>query len=274
MHHSTIDGVAFTLKAPFDFSFLRKYGKVFRVFDDQDSGNICFGLDDGQRKYFAKFAGAPTQRTCVSAAEAIANLKRTVPVYQELAHPNLITFIQAEEITDGLLMLFDWVDAECPHPMYPQSRERFLQLATPAIKQQMFADILRFHAHVAAKGYVAIDFYDGSMMYDFNNARTVLCDIDFYAKQPYVNQMGRLWGSSRFMAPEEFQLGAAIDELTNVYTMGATAFSLFSSERGSRDITHWQLSETLYDIAKRAISDERSARQQSIAQLAQEWGAA
>lgn len=36
-----------------------------------------------------------------------------------------------------------------------------------------------------------------------------------------------MWGSSRFQSPEEYQLGADIDEVTNVYTIGATAFALF-----------------------------------------------
>jgi len=30
------------MKSLFDFSFLGKYGKVFQVFEAQDSGNICF----------------------------------------------------------------------------------------------------------------------------------------------------------------------------------------------------------------------------------------
>ncbi len=38
------------------------------------------------------------------------------------------------------------------------------------------------------------------------------CDIDLYSKKPYVNKMGRLWGSSRFMSPEEFELNAMIIE--------------------------------------------------------------
>ena len=54
------DGVPYKLKASFDFSFLSKYGKVFKVFDNQDSGNICFGVADGDKRYFVKFAGAPT----------------------------------------------------------------------------------------------------------------------------------------------------------------------------------------------------------------------
>ena len=85
--------------------------------------------------------------------------------------------------------------------------------------------------------------------------------------------MGRMYGSSRFMSPEEFQLGATIDEITNVYTMGATAFALFGGER-DRSIEKWTLNTALYDVAKKAVSNERSQRQQSIEQLIEEWRAA
>ena len=46
-------------ESPFDFSFISKYGTIFKVFDDRNSGNICFGVktDDG-KCYFIKFAGA------------------------------------------------------------------------------------------------------------------------------------------------------------------------------------------------------------------------
>jgi len=267
-----IDDVPYKLKAPFDFSFLRKYGKVFKVFDDQDSGNICFGVSDGDDRYFVKFAGAPTAHACVNAEEAIANLKRTVPIYRDLAHPNLVQYINSEEINNGFAMIFAWTDAKCMHPMYPRARQKFLQMPLET-RHKVFEEILSFHAYVAKQGYVAIDFYDGSIMYDFSKQKTVICDIDFYAKAPYTNEMGRLWGSSRFMSPEEFQLGACIDEITNVYTMGATAFALFGDER-AKGIENWKLSEVLFAVAKRAVHAERDQRQQSITQFISEWTAA
>jgi serine/threonine-protein kinase len=186
-----------------------------------------------------------------------------------LTHPNLIKFIKAEEIGSGFAAVFEWVDAECMHQMYPRFREKFLQMP-PQKRCQVFEEILAFHAHVAAQGYVAIDFYDGSIMYGFSKGQTIICDIDFYSKAPYINNMGRLWGSSHFMSPEEFELGASIDEITNVYTMGATAFALFGDER-DRCTEKWQLCKALFDVAKRAVSDEREKRQQSIRQLIEEW---
>ena len=266
------DGVPYKLKKTFDFSFLSKYGKVFNVFDDQDSGNICFGVVDGEEKHFVKFAGAPTQRSNVTQNEAIERMRGTVQIYKDLSHPILTNLHDAEEIGGGMACVFSWYDAECMGRQYPQSREQFLQIL-PEEKLQVFDDILSFHAHVVKQNYVAIDFYDGCIMYDFNNKKTIICDIELYEKAPVTNKMGRMYGSSRFMSPEEYQLGATIDEVTNVYTMGATAFALFGDER-DRSFEKWTLSKALYDIAKQAVCDERNHRQQSIRQFINEWSAA
>jgi serine/threonine-protein kinase len=266
-----IDGVPLKLKVLFDLSFLCKYGTVFKVFDDQDSGNLCFGIANENERYFVKFAGAPTDRACVSINEAIANLKQAIPIYKDLVHPNLIKYIDSEGIGGGFAMIFEWIDAECLHPMYPMSRKKFMQM--PMDKRVgIFEDILDFHSHVVAKGYVAIDFYNGSILYDFEREQTIICDIDFYSKAPYTNEMGRLWGSTRFMSPEEFTLGATIDEVTNVYTMGATAFALFADS--DRTLEKWPFSKRMHGVVRRAVSDERNDRQQSIQKLIEEWRAA
>ena len=109
----------------------------------------------------------------------------------------------------------------------------------------------------------------GSIMYDFVNGKTTICDIDLFRKQPCVNDMGHMWGNSRFQSPEEHQLGADIDEITNVYTLGATAFALFGEYNRTRD--KWQLSDKLFEIATRAVSDDRANRQQTIRQFTAEW---
>lgn len=104
---------------------------MFKVYDDQDSGNICFGTEKDDQHYFIKFAGAPTEQYNDNPADAIARRKATLPVYSELQHENLIEYV-----------IFD---------------------------------------------------------------------------------KGRMWGSLLFQSPEEYEVGTVIDEITNVYTMGATA---------------------------------------------------
>ena len=268
MIQTSIDGISFELKETFDFSFLSPYGKVFKVFDDQDSGNICFGLERDSERFFIKFAGAPTKRGCVSPEQAIENLRATVPLYRALHHEALVELVETFETPNGFGMVFRWTNGECMGKMYPQSRQKFMEMPLNT-RLAVYEEIQRFFAHVAAKQYVAIDFYDGSILYDFEQKRTFICDIDFFRKQPCINDMGRMWGSSRFQAPEEYELGAALDEITNVYTLGATAFALFAQDRSEE--AYWPLSKQLYRVACAAVSQNRTERQQSSRAFMQEW---
>ena len=72
------------------------------------------------------------------------------------------------------------------------------------------------------------------------------------------------------MSLEEFELDVVIDEITNVYTMSATAFAFFGDER-DRSAEKWKLSKELFDVTKKAISDDRCERQQSIELFIEEW---
>ena len=263
-----INEIPFKLKSAFDFSFLSEYGRVFKVFDDQDSGNICFGTEKDGQRYFIKFAGAPTEQYNGDPADAIARLKATLPVYSDLKHKNLIELVEAKDIGGGFAMVFKWADGDCMGRMYPAQHKKFMALPAQD-KLNVFADILDFFEYIASQNYVAIDFYDGSIMYDFECGKTTICDIDFFRKQPCINDMGRMWGSSLFQSPEEYQLGAVIDEITNVYTIGATAFALFGEYNRTRD--KWQLSDELFEVAAKAVSDDRTKRQQSIRQFIDEW---
>lgn len=265
-----IDGIPYKLKAPFDFSFISKYGKVFKVFDNQGSGNICFGMAEDENKYFVKFAGAPTGNYTGTAEDAIERLKRAVPTYQDLAHPNVINLIKAEEIGGGYAAIFDWVDAT--HMWTPDGGQEFKNL--PVEKHyKIFENILDFHKHMAEKGYSALDFYEDHIMWDLKNGRAVICDIDFYSKGWYEGMSG-IWNTDcEWYSPEQFIDGAAIDEISCVYVMGITAFALFGDSR-DRCFEKWKLSRAIFDVAKKAVNEERSERQQSIAQFIAEWRAA
>lgn len=265
-----IDGIPFKLKSAYDFSFLGEYGKVFKVFDDQDSGNICFGTEKDGQRYFIKFAGSPAEQYNGDTMDAIDRLKATLPVYSDLRHRNLIEMVEAKDIGGGFAVVFKWAEGDCMGRMYPVAHRRFMQLPAAA-RLSVFHDILYFFEYIVSQGYVAIDFYDGSILYDFETGKTTICDIDFFRKQPCINDMGRMWGSSCFQSPEEFQLGAVIDEVTNVYTAGATAFALFGGYNRTRD--KWQLSDKLFTTAAKAVSDDRTQRQQSVRQLREEWEA-
>lgn len=168
-------------------------------------------------------------------------------------------------------MVFRWADGDCMGRMYPAAHRRFMALPVND-RLAVFSDIQSFLEYVVSRSYVAVDFYDGSILYDFADKKTTICDIDLFRRQPCINEMGRMWGSSLFQSPEEYQTGAAIDEITNVYTLGAFAFALFGEYNRTKD--RWQLSDRLFEVAAKAVSDDRNSRQQSIRQFRKEWEAA
>ncbi len=257
----------------YDFSFLSKYGKIFKVYDQSSSGCICFGAEKAGKRFFLKFAGARTVHdSLINTEDAITRLKYSVLKYKELKHPLLIDQIGAEEIGGGFITVFDWFDGvSCGYPQR-QMREKFAAL--PAEKKlPVFEGILDFHAHVAQCGYVAIDFNDQATLYNFDNGDFAICDVDFYAKQCYMNGYGGIWGDPSLMSPEESRSGAIVDEISNVFTMGAAAFVYFAEDdKNSRE--KWVLSGDLYEVAKRAISESRKQRQQTINDFMLDWKAA
>ncbi len=263
-----LDGVQIRLKKPFDFGFMHEYGSVFKVFDEQSSGNLCFGVEMAGKRYFVKFAGAETINCDLPVEDAIARLRAAVTKYRELEHPSLIRLIDAQEVKGGFALLFDWEEGvSLCNPDFSLA-DRFMSLPITQ-RVNAFEQVLRFHLHVARCGYVAIDFNHNSMLYHYDSGKVTICDIDFYAKQSYMNGTGHVFGIKPLMSPEEFRCAGLLDEITNVYTMGATAFMLLAN--GDRSPERWPLNMKLYDVVKRAVSDARSQRQQSIDQLLEAW---
>jgi serine/threonine-protein kinase len=129
--------------------------------------------------------------------------------------------------------------------------------------------VYELHRELAQRGWIAVDFYDGCMMYDFGRQVLRVVDLDNYHDGPFVNHMGRMFGSSRFMAAEEFELGARIDERTSVFTMGRTA-AVFLSD-GTLERPPFRGSEAMYEVMRRACRDEPSERFGSMAEFYAAW---
>ena len=269
----SVDGVSFQLRENYDFSFLYQYGKVFKVFDKQSSGSLCFGVEKVGKRYFLKFAGAKTVNDASQHVEdAITRLKYAAQKYKDLKHPQLINLVDAVEVGGGYMTIFDWFDGEsCGYPQHEMCM-KFMALPVEE-KLRVYDGILDFHAHVAACGYVAIDFNDQATLYNFENGDFAICDIDFYAKQSYMNGYSGIWGDPSLMSPEESRSGAIVDEVSNVYAMGATAFVFFAKDdKNVRE--KWVLNNELYAVAKKAISSKRGERYQTLAELIAAWNTA
>jgi len=280
LHKIKIDNVTFELKEKHNFLWVRDLGEVFAVFDQQDSGNICFGVVKDGMKRFVKYAGARTQNFSGEPTDAVNTLKQSVDLYTDLKHTSLVNLLDHFSLDGGYVSVFEWFNGESLHPHWsfppPQKYShpdspyyRFKQLPINR-RLECLKSIFEFHVHVEQQSYVAIDFYDGSILYDFKIHKTMICDIDMYEKKPFINEMGRLWGSKRFMSPEEFELGAEIDSRTNVFNMGATAFCLLGGEL-NRSFERWDASEDLYNVAKKAVNENRNNRYSTIKEFYDSW---
>lgn len=215
-----------------------------------------------------KFAGAQTAEYDGDVSKAVQRLRASVPVYQSISHRALIRYRASEEIAQGFAMIFDWADGECMGRMYEESHKIIMNLPLEE-KLHIYAEVTDFMIEVAKMGYVAVDFYDGSIMYDLPTKKVTICDIDFFRKSPAVNDMGRMWGSARFMSPEEYEKGAVIDEITNVFTIGRMGFSIFTDSDFSLEC--WPLSEDAFHVLEKAASPEWRERYASIAEFKAEW---
>jgi serine/threonine protein kinase len=263
-----VDGLPVRLRAPHDLSFTARWGTVFAVLDDQDSGNLCLGIEGPAGRVFVKYAGAPTVRYDGAIEAAIAQARRAADVYRALYHPSLVRLREAADVGVGHAVVFDWTDATPLGRQYERSHVvRSLTLPARADAVQQIYD---FHVHAAALGWVAIDLYEGSVMIDADSGRVVLCDLDFYHQGATTNRMGRMWGSTRFMSPEEYELGAPIDEVTNVFALGALAHT-FLGDDATKSRAAWAGSDAQFDVAARAMCAERDARWPSVAALAEAW---
>lgn len=281
-----IDNTEFKLKEYQDFSWLNHYGTVFSVIDETGSGCISFGVRKNNKKYFFKIAGAKTIKAEISEKESIALLKEAVKKYEDIKHPNLIKLIDSFSINEFFVAVFEWVEGEClfdhwnfdmykEHPNLETPIKKFKRL--PINKRiNVVLKLFSFFETFIENGYVAVDFYDGSIMYDFENDLVTFCDIDLFRKIPTINDIGEAYfGTKRLKAPEENELGATIDELTSQFTLGAIIFDMFSDVKNleerykegifiPNDIEDFELLKNVYNVLIKATSYNRNDRYKSI----------
>jgi serine/threonine protein kinase, bacterial len=254
-------------------TYLAEIGSLFRVFDQQDSGCISYGVHTAGRRWFVKYSDKPA---------SIAHMMNAAAFHQDISHPRIPKLLHAFRDCSGYAQVYEWVEGEVLYtPQYPgregRSRPdsphfRFRQLPVASIVSALNT-VYDVHDFLEQRGYVAVDFYDGAMIYDFSRGELHLCDFDHYAKGPFTLEADRLYGSSRFMAPEEFAKGSRIDRRTNVFTMGAAAF-VFLANDGSRDARDWRASEALYRVALRAVAPVPDEQYPSVRALHEAWLAA
>lgn len=251
--------------------FVARHGEVFAVFDaaTQDSGNISYGVRVGDARLFVKTAGDPHGlHPHLSHADRLALLRNATQLARSVTHAALPELRNVVESSDGPLLVYTWVAGELLGTTRARRSDpasayaRFRGLPTTAAIVALDS-VLALHAELARRGWIASDFYDGSLLYDFTAGTMHVVDLDHYRRGPFTNESGRMFGSTRFMAPEEHTLGARIDERTTVFTMGRTILELLPAAP-----------EAIADIAARACAPEPERRFETVARFYDAWATA
>jgi serine/threonine-protein kinase len=247
---------------------------VVRRFGDRPH-SVVVGVEHDGKRYVIKAA---------TTGEADAVLRNALRVHERVAHPAIVPLLHHFETPQGIALVYPWADGEVLRdrvdpavlPMDDEASpyRRFLALPVgqrcDAIRQVFDA-----HVAVAAAGLVAVDLYDGSIVYDFDRRQLRVIDIDFYRPGPYALDRERQLGSLTFMAPEELERGATIDERTTVFTLGRFGLVFLGCARHEppRPST-FEGTAQQWDLLRAATRDDPGERLPSVAALLDGWDAA
>ncbi len=267
----SIDGITFQMRSFADLSWIKSYGTVFRVMDQLPSGNLCFGVDGPYGRLFIKYAGAQTALYGGKPEDAVQWLQYSARLYEKYLHACLIPMLTCGPVPGGFATVFPWQDAAPLRPFPPTDRVRSRVRRMPLIHRLSMLDgVFDLHLALSAGGLVAVDFTDEHVLIDFDARRALVCDIDQYRQMPAFNTRGRMPGSPRFLAPEEYAMGDELKEDTTVYKLGALAFEIFG-DNADRSPGAWSGPDKLYPVAARATRENRADRYPTVRLFLQSW---
>ena len=247
--------------------YLATCGSVFAVFDaqTQDSGNVSYGVEVDRTRFFVKTAGSIADGSPhFSHAERVAALRNAARISASVYHRSLPVLRNVIETEAGPMLVYDWVVGD----LVRNALTRVRGLPSTLI-QSLVAEICNPHVSLVDGGWIACDFYDGAMIYNFDRNVAYAIDLDSYHHGAFTNTVGRMFGSTRFMAPEEFEFGAPIDERTTVFTLGRTAAVLLSD--GSLRRGPFRGSEGQYEAMLHACETHPDNRFQTVVELFSAW---
>lgn len=231
---------------------------------------------DGAR-FFVKTAGNPNLDVGhLNLEQRWALLRNAARIGQAYRHHALPQFHSLIESPHGPILVYDWVDGELlgvPRSMRDDPASalfRFRNLPVDRIVTALDV-VVDMHDVLGRAGEVVGDFYDGCLIYNFDQHRLSVIDLDNYHPGPYRNDMGRMFGSTRFMAPEEFNKGATIDQRTSVFTLGRTVLIMLGDGTANREA--FRGPAALWTIAVQACRPLPENRHRNLTEFSAEWRA-
>ncbi len=263
-------------------SLVRRLSVVTRTFDHhtQDSGNVSWLVESQGRSLFVKTVGPPdpppgAPTPYLDHAGRVGLLRNAVEVARSCDHPALPTLRNVIETATGPALVYDAAPGELvgvPRDERADPSSAYRRFAgLPGDRMlAVFGVLIDLHVALARAGWVACDLYDGCLMVAPDDRLTVV-DLDTYHRGPFTNTMGRMFGSDRYMAPEELTLGATIDQRTTVFTL-ARLVTHFAT-RLTEDLDAYVGSPASGEVLRRACRPDPVDRFATVEELATAWAA-
>lgn len=256
--------------------FLASSGwRVVRRFGDRkDSRSPVLGVEADGERHIIKYAAD---------TEAIGWLRSALRFHAAVTHETIPTVTHHIKAPGALALVEEWGRGEILADAYDKSvvpageagstYQRFLRLPPNELARAV-QQLIEAHVAVVDAGFVAVDLYDGCVLYDFERRRVALIDLDHYQPGPYVLEADRQLGSSSYMPPEEFTRGATIDERATVYTLGRMALVyLACARKAPADRAAFRGSDAQFDVAMAACRPDPGDRIPTVRALLEAWSA-
>ena len=250
---------------------LAALGEVFAAFEAQDSGCRSYGVAAGGARWFVKIAPDPG---------TAALLRSAARFHAAVRHRVILAPLAFADAGERAAFLYPWIPgavlyhptlAHHPSRTDPDSPMRALRARPLHVVRRVVDDVFDAHLAVVGAGYVAVDFYDGAMLYDPDTGRVRLIDLDHYLPGPFTVGPGLLPGSRRFLSPEERTAGAVVDERTTVFTLGRTALILMDEGDAGQA---WRGTPAEHGVLLRATRADPAERYENVAGFVDAWRAA
>ena len=265
--------------------YVRRHGTVVAEFGHltQDSGNVSWLVDVGDRRLFVKSAGSGNGHTPAGPVPyfdregRVQLLRNAVALANSCQHPAMPRPLNVFESPSGPALVYEAAVGELvrvPQRMRDDPASAYQRFAYLPAEQLLgvFDVLIDLHVALAAAGWVACDLYDGCLIVDFATVSVTVIDLDNYRRGPSVNEMGRMFGAERFMAPEEFELGAVIDERTTTFTLGRLIWHF--GTRLTERADDFCASSAAAQVVQQACQPSPGDRYASVAKFAEAWTAA
>ena len=273
-------------------AYVARHGRVEREFSllTQDSGNVSWIVEAPEGRLFIKTAGtddppppgAPTPY--FDHPGRVRLLRNAVDLARSCDHPALPVLLNVIETPAGPMLVYRAVPGELIGVTASPGISTAELRADPASAYQRFASLpaaaqlpvfdtlIDLHRVLAGLGWVACDLYDGCLIVDFDTLTLHVVDLDAYRRGPSRNDMGRMFGSRRFMAPEELELGASLDQRTTVFTLGRLVQHF--TTRLTEDVKYFDGPDGLAAVVARALEPAPEDRFPTVAAFASAWRSA